>query len=217
MADALLQSMLRIEKLLKREQTLAAAPPKHGAGVPPWHMWGGHQTMAIPQSAGGASSPLVPTPGQVTRISYGRPETWRWMFGCKLLAGPDTTAIGQHVSLGIHFDLSIGIGRSVMLIPDFELYQFNWDDGQAFPQDRFVWSSQSITPGRTFVAPATSTNPGVCDHFVAQDIQCTVRCFLQELSIPSAPVTVELSALFAPNVHLRPEWHLHTFPGGEEK
>jgi len=217
MADAVLQSLLRIEKLLKREQQMQAAPPKHGAGVPPWHMWGNTQTMAIPESAGGATSPLVPTPGQITRIAYGRPEAWHWMFSAKLLAGPDTANVGEHVTLGIHFDLSIGVGRSVMIIPDFEVYFFEWSDGQAFPQDRMIWSSQSASPGRRFVAPATSTLPGVCDQFVAQDIQCTVRCFLQELSIPTAPVTIELSAMFSPIVHVRPEWHLHTFPGGEEK
>lgn len=219
MADAVLQSLLRIEKLLKADHALAVAPPKHGAGVSPWHMWGGSQVMAVPESAGGVSSPLIPTPGQICRLSYGRPETWHWIFSCKLLAGPDTAVVGEHVNLSVLFDLTIGIGRSVIQLPAFETFFFNWNDGAAFPQDRLIWSTQTNGPNRSFRTGGgeVSSIPSICSEFVAQDIQCNVRIFLQELSIPSTPVTLELGAMFSPATHLRPEWHLHTFPGGEEK
>src|SRR5882672_3145644 len=146
MIEPIVKALGRIESLLARSIN---APAKHGKGVPPWHMWGGTQSFEVRQQGGGAT-PLLPTPGQLCRLSYGRPESWHWLFAAKLIAGPDTTAVGEHVTLIVHFDLTVGIGRSVILIPDFEVYTFNWNDGAAFPQDRQIWSSQTSGPNRVF-------------------------------------------------------------------
>lgn len=189
------------------------------SGITPWHMWGNTQVFDVPRSSGGASSPLNPTPGQLTRLSYLRPESWHWVFSAKLLAGPDTTGVGEHVNFSILWDLTIGIGRSVILLPAFDTYFFNWNDGAGFPQDQLIWSTQTNGPARSFRTGGgeVSTLPTICSEFVAQDIQLNVRFFLQELSIPSTPVKVELSAQFAPKTHVRPEWFKGgSFPGAED-
>lgn len=191
-------------------QPASAGQPWLAQPQPPWHMWGSTQQQIINPASGGASSPLVGGPAaQMCKVSYGRPETWHWVFSAKLIAGPDTNAVGEHVILVVHWDLIIGIGRASIIIPDFDQYQFDWNDGAAFPANRHIWSTQTISPGKTFTAPPpTPAGTSLVDSFVAQDIQLQARCVLQELSIPSAPVTVELSAQFSPKNHIRPDWYL---------
>jgi hypothetical protein len=189
------------------------------SGIPPWHMWGNTQVFDVPKSSGGATRPLDPTPGQIVRVSYLRPETWHWIISAKLLSGPNTTAIGQHVSLSIHWDLIVGIGRSTIVIPDWDVFSFNWNDGDTFPQDEQIWSTQTQAPAKAFVKGPPAPSSGPVDQIIAQDIQLNVRFFLQELSlVPSSQnVKVEMGAQFSPKTHIRPEWHKGgSFPGAED-
>lgn len=202
------------------EPRSAGQPWLRNNGMPPWHMWGNTQLQSV-QPLGGASVPLIATSQQLCRINYGRPESWRWLFKAKLISGPDTTDVGQHGSLVVHWDLILGVGRSMIQLLDFDRFSFAWDDGEAFPANREIWSTQTLSPAKTFVAPTPGAAATQVDNITAQDIQLIARCTAQELSIvPNAPIVVELSAHFAPNAHIRPDWYRQgpeeiAFPGGE--
>ena len=187
-----------------------AGQPWLRSPLPPWHLWGNTERQVI-IPAGGGAVPLIATTVQLIKVSYKRPESWRWVFSAKLLEGPATTGVGQHVSVTVHWDLTIGVGRAAIQLPDFDVFSFAWDDGQAFPRDRQIWAMQTNSPGRTFVAPATSTVPGLLDSFSAQDVQLSARVIVQELGLPAPgnfqPVTVELSAQVSPSTHVRPDWY----------
>jgi hypothetical protein len=196
--------------------------PKHGAGIAPWHMWGNTQTMTAANSP--ATQAAQATTSQLVRIGYKRPETWHWLFAAKLLSGPDMGA-GNHASVQVFFDLTVGIGRSMIRIPGFESFVFRWDGpapGGTFPQDRQLYSTSCIGPNRIFVNPPGVPTPSeivssTIDEIVAQDLQLSCRLFFDITGGGSTPVVVEVQAQFSPKTHLRPEWHMHLFPGAEEQ
>jgi hypothetical protein len=192
--------------------------PKHGAGIPPWHLWGNTQTMSAINAP--ATAAAVATTSQLVRIGYKRPETWHWMFAAKLLSGPDMGA-GNHAAVVVYFDLTVGIGRSMIRLPGFEQFVFRWDGISAFPQDQQAYSTASLGPNRVLVTPgppsASEINANPIDEIVAQDIQLGCRLFFDITGGGSTPVVVEVQAQFAPKTHIRPEWHMHLFPGAEEQ
>lgn len=178
------------------------------AGPSPWLLWGNLQVQSVLPLGGGAV-PLVATSSQMCKVAYGRPETWNWFFSAKLLSGPDTGGVGQHGSLTVHWDLILGVGRSAVVVPDFDLFAFHWDDGAPFPTNQQIWSTQTTSPPKVFNNPGPSTGPAIVDTIAAQDIQLTARCFAQELAIVvQLPIVVELQAHFAPRSHTRPDWFI---------
>lgn len=198
---------------------------KTGRGIPPWHLWGNSQVIAcsdtIVQSNAGNE-------GQLIRIAYGRPETWQFLFAARLLEGTQAPADTGN-TVNVQFDLTTGIGRSQIIIPAFELYRFAWGragSAQNAPIGSMKWSSQSLGMRRLDPAfPATPvSDPDDWDadgrslsnpvtEIVGQDIQ--LRCIVTAASLTSVTAKVEVSAQFAPRTHVRPEWWLDTFPGGE--
>lgn len=189
-------------------------------GTPPWHLWGNTQPLSVLPLGGGAVPPVA-TGQQMCKVEYGRPESWNWLFSAKLISGPPTLVPGDHVTLVVHWDLIVGIGRATILIPDFDVFTFNWNDGDVFPVNRQIWSSSTLSPAKSFVAgpPAAAVAP--VTQIAGQDIQLGVRCFATELGITTAPIVVELSAHFAPVNHIRPDWYLEqpdnvAFAGSEQ-
>jgi len=170
-------------------------------------MWGsGQEPLSVPPLGGGAT-PLIATSSQLVNIKYHRPETWQWVLAAQLLDGPDTGGVGEHVTLTVHFDLTIGVGRSILQIPDFEVFSFNWNDGARAPVNRLIWSTASVGPSRTFTSPTpTAATDTKVDQIVAETIIANARCFLQELGGPTGNVSVQLSAMFSPRNHIRPDW-----------
>src|SRR4029077_17426023 len=124
----------------------------YATGIPPWHLWGNTQQQSVLPLGGGAV-PLVATASQLCKVEYGRPETWHWLFQAKLLSGPNTVAPGDHVTLTVHWDLIVGIGRSAMVLTDFDVFSFNWNDGAAFPFGQQIWSNQTLSPAKAFTSP----------------------------------------------------------------
>lgn len=209
-------------------------PPRNvgaGGGLPPWHLWGNTQllTTTIQDSS---LATRTATPGNLVRIGYKRPETWRWLLAAKLVDGPDATAVEQ-TQVEVAFDLIVGIGRAAVLLQPqgvptqdkaFEQYFFQWGGGPAllFPRGVQIYTSQVLAPNRVLrtnppfpnqdgfpVAGAFVTGPSVIDHIVAQDLQ--LNCRIIALAPPGAPqlggtVTVEVSGLFSPQTHVRPDW-----------
>lgn len=236
MLDQVLHQLKRVEAAIA---SLRDPPvPKHGkTGIPPWHMWGNSQTLSVLDSA----SVVTPaTEGQLIRIGYGRPDTWHWVFFARILEAPSMPG-GSSTVLSLSFELTIGVGRAVIVIPQFELFTWSWGDAVQPvnpPLNRVKWSSQALgrcrvdTTNASFFDPWSTapvpdvTNPNgvtntrsvsnVVDKIVAQDIQLRAL-LLMTTTLPTEQIAkVEVGALFSPKTHLRPEWNLHRFPGGEE-
>ncbi len=212
------------------------------SGIPPWHMWGNTQVIEVNDTFG-VNTPA--TAGQMLRISYLRPETWHWVFFARLLEARDTAA-GESIICAVSFNLTVGIGRSQITIPNFEQYAWNWGSatvGRTAPLDFLKYSTSSngriridnseqfgggqLDPWQIF-GPANSIGgspngsastrslSNPIEQIVAQDIQLDIAV---SVSTFGGPVTakVEVSAQFSPNVHIRPEWFAKgRYPGAED-
>lgn len=214
------------------------------AGLPPWHLWGNSQLLTLPVDDNSISRTF--TPGQLVKIAYKRPETWHWMLAARLVSGPDAPGFTSIVS--VDFELIVGIGRSLINIKDvfqvshgpgdpgsrpFERYRFLWGPTGLFPRNAQVYSTQVLAPNRVYAtdlaenqtgnAVPPAENPTLVDQIVAQDIQVNVSCNARSDSGSPAigqNVVVEVSGMFAPKNHIRPDWFLNApdesvFAGGE--
>lgn len=152
------------------------------------------------------------SPGQLCRVSYRRPESWNWLFAARILDAPN--APGGGVAAIIIYDLTVGIGRSQITIPAFEQFEFVWSGVQTFPTFS-MYSTSSYGPNRVQGAGAAATRDNFIDRITAQDIQLACRVLYSDADATRS-ATVEVSAHFAPAVHVRPEWASERFPGGEE-
>jgi hypothetical protein len=197
-------------------------------------MWGNTQVIS------GSDVLNVNTAGittQLVKASYLRPETWKWVFAARLLEASQAQAGEQHI-ITVDFNLTIGIGRAAITMNSFEQYIWRW--GLAGNTDQAPigfdkWSTQTLgrvrldtsetggaDPWQTNpAATATQYNGGigtrsvsnVIDRIVAQDIN--LQAVVTFATSGSLEGKVEVSAQFAPTTHVRPEWFLDRFPGGE--
>lgn len=193
--------------------SMHAAPWLRG-GMPPWHLWGNTQQIVVPIETTGALRKGVTN--QLIRIAYRRPETWRWLFSARLLAGPDNTA-GFFTRLFVHWELTVGVGRSVIQMAfgeggrAFEDYVFQWGPiNPAFPRGAQIWTSETASPARTYTGDGGNLPGPPSPLVVAEDIQLQVQIVgltvVDNLAAVGQNATVEVSAQFAPNVHVRPDW-----------
>jgi hypothetical protein len=174
-------------------------------------MWGETKTVTARSSGG-----LVQfSQDQFARINYGRPESW-----CFVLASKITDQSGQLIDgteLTVHYDLTIGVGRSSVTIPDWHVFTFDYGGvAKSLLIGQMLWTntvanriaSQGV-PGTT--PPATETvnyaATSWIDTFVSQDIQLQVRVGLDSAG-EATSATVDCSAYFSPKTHIRPEWFL---------
>jgi hypothetical protein len=150
------------------------------------------------------------------------------MFSSRLISGPGGTGVGADtVQLTVDFELTTGIGRSMITTtptlisasstltsPAFERHTFTW--AAQFPPNAHIWTTQALAPNRTFVVnnPPSTEPRSIIEQIVAQDIQLV--CRVQAGSNPGdvslgGRVVVEVSAQFSPVVHVRPDW-FHRVP-----
>jgi hypothetical protein len=192
---------------------------KTGSGIPPWHLWGGSQTITATDPGG---APSIATKGQLAKISYARPDSWHWLFFAQVVDQPGVALVDpQTISLNLTWNLTLGVGRTNTIIAGFEVFQFLWTQaGGTNPVNGTrKWSTEALGFPRNDSFPPpdvlgdgrTLWNP--INQVVAQDIQLEVAATL--ISPVAASVSVIVQALFAPKTHLRPEWHMGFFPGGE--
>ena len=170
-------------------------------GLPPWHLWGNSQNITVPVTLAGGANFIT---GQLAKVSYRRPDSWRFMFFTKWLttdAGLGATAF----NVNILFDVFCGVGRSTINIPGFELYNLN--NATAGPGS-ILFSGSIQGPLRN---PTSVAGDNPITTLVAQDIQITTR--LQAFVTGGVPpvgvqnVTFEVAALLAPEQHIRPDWY----------
>jgi hypothetical protein len=175
---------------------------------PPWLMWGNSQVIDYDANILGAGEGgvIVQSPGQVARIDYGRPETWRFLLSAKLL---NVGTFSEINSIDVFFDLNIGVGRSQVWLTDFEHYTFP----NPLVNNEMIWSTSVVGPLRT---PADDPTLNVVQLLTAETIQVAARARFLDFNATDH-VQVEVTAMFTPNTHIRPEWSNGDFPGGEHR
>lgn len=166
----------------------------------PWHMWGSNATI---QQLALSPGLLLQGNAQLTQVDYKRPESWRFFFMATLLQIEN----GSPAPLDVFFDLTFGVGRSMVKVPSFEHFQFDITAGT--PQSK--WSSTVLGPPRI----QATADQNVTDTLVAQSIQVEARV-RNQATVVSDGFTVEVYSFFGPVNHIRPEWFIEHFPGGEQ-
>jgi hypothetical protein len=154
---------------------------------------------------------------QISRINYGRPETWSFFFGATITGTPEHATAPNTLQVGVDFDLIIGVGRSQMTLNGFGGFTFMGN--KASLANASKWQTQTTSPELNDPGPSRVTP---IDTFPAQDIQLNARIFaFQGGGGPAVGdfFTIQLEAYFAPRTHIRPEWFQEPphFPAGENK
>lgn len=149
---------------------------------------------------------------QVARVSYHRPESWRFWMGARLLNGD--TDPGEIVVI-VKLNLIIGVGRSVFRTsqaPDvsttalgFAFFRFSIPGGTipGNQANNTKYTTTVTTPPLN--DSVVGGDPEKISIFPAQDIQ--VEALMSVTAAGSPTVEAEATAYFAPNVHIRPEWY----------
>lgn len=184
------------------------ALPAFFGGTPPWHLWGNTERFGpfgsfSPGSVQGIGRQLV-------RVSFKRPETWRWMFAAKLMSAPSAGVAGSY-QLSIDFDVTIGVGRSSFTMPGFDRLQWVWTGVGDGPTSFPIWVASAVSPPANYSfangLPVANQTGRIIDRIVAQDIQ--VMCRVQFVAIDEpigGQAELEVSAYFSPATHVRPDW-----------
>jgi hypothetical protein len=164
-----------------------------GMVPPPWLMWGKDQTMQMIRPAGAGT--YQQDTGQLARINYGRPETWRFLLGFDI---PDVDLVGGPLVVQVAFNLTIGVGRGSTRLRNFGFFQF----ANPLPPIQIQYATKVFTPRQVFSDANTVSE---CDEFVAQDIQCDATVVASGITA-GTQLTINVFSYFAPNSHIRPEW-----------
>jgi hypothetical protein len=167
-------------------------------------MWGSDKQFDLSNANGSQSQ-------QVSRIDYGRPETWSFFmsFKCISASGPAATP----GSVQCAFDLFVGAGRSTVQIRNFMVFTVSFIDASNAAVGPLLWATQTQSPQNTFPVSGAPTLP--VDYIVAHSINCEARVLNTSVD-PLVQIQCVASAFFAPRAHIRPEWFRGgTFKGGE--
>lgn len=174
-------------------------------GPPPWHLWGDSKTITVPSSI----VVLQTQTAQLAKVSYGRPETFDFFFGAKIIGVNSTATMG---TVQVWFDVTVGVGRSHFEMPGFEYFAFDWTVLPA-PLNKPKYSTEVFGPIRDEGTTGIDNRIG---EITAQDIQVTARIMYSSFGVPNSTANVEVTAFFAPRAHVRPEWFRGEFSGGED-
>lgn len=176
-------------------------------GMAPWHMWGNSQVVPVDSAAFGF---VVQSTNQLCRVTYKRPETWRWLFFARILSITPFPVPLQQVGLQVDFDLTIGSGRTSVTLPSFERFVWEFDSTGQNARNQAIWSTFVDGPQKVQrnIAPVPAAITNRIEQFTAQDIQLQARISATLLNNYVYTAQLEVSAYFAPNVHVRPDWFL---------
>lgn len=173
---------------------------------PPWHMWGSSEIITTP--------PLVIALGvqqakaQLTKVNYKRPETWHWMFSSRLISAPSPVALQPQSDVIIVFDVTIGIGRTVIYIPGFETHRFVANNPGVFVPGMLL-RTNVVNGDRSYTdnAGVITVDRTIIDEVVAQDINVTARVLFLS-AVAGQQASVEVTSMWAPKNHIRPDWFI---------
>ncbi len=186
------------------------------SAIPPWHRWGTSKGLLCP------AKPLMGTllvqSEQMVRVSYKRPETWRFFFLARVIEGD--LSVGGGGELVVDFEVTFGVGLSQVTIPAFAHFVFNL----APPVVQVTKFTNSV-PGTVMddtIVPIAAT-PQILPQIntlTSENIQVVARAQLGGAAVAPDKVRVEAHTYWAPNAHIRPDWHggpgvLEQFAGKE--
>lgn len=166
-------------------------------GPSPWHMWG---TSQVVKAIEGTAQTL-----QLVKVNYHRPESWRFMYLVAVPAGTPPASV-----IIVTFQFVAGIGRDAIQLPQ---------------NLASVYFAQEVIPAglvanaavvRTRALPndwggAVDTNHPI-EVIPAQDLQVWA---IVTANAAAAGTPISVSAQVAPNMHIRPDWFVRKFDGGE--
>ncbi len=170
----------------------------------PWKMWG---QKRIVTGLGGQFN----EPQQLARVSYKRPDSWRFFLAAQIVNGP---VLGAPASLTVYFDLAFGVGLTQFSTPERDntsnFHYFRWTIAAGI--DPVILPAKWTTQARGPLWDDSLTESSLTDVVVAQDIQAYASV------APSAAgeYQVACTAFFAPNTHVRPDWFSEQFSGAEK-
>lgn len=186
--------------------------PNPQSALPPWHLWGTTDRVAVLPGA-------VRRTQQLARVNYHRPETWSFFCGARVVNGPD--APGFPVRIRVTFNFRIGVGRSAFdPVADFGdrpgMVTLEWNLGAGLGIQTLnpKYATQGVTD-ELVDGDADTRTPIV--WLPGQDIQASAEV---SIIIPGPfpnpePYDVECSTYLAPRTHVRPDWFIEEFGGGE--
>lgn len=212
--------------------------------ISPWRMWGSSERLSARLSLlagpGGHWTVAGTAERQLTAIHYARPETWSFFLAATLLdCTPQPPAgVGRPV-VTAHFDVTIGVGRSQIVLVDFVKFQLVSDfapGANSFPVPLTFYTTRAAAGPASYDATAT---PPLAFGLPIEEVCSEEINVLGRVTIEIPPTTdnnapLEASMLlhsyWAPRVHVRPEWFgnedkgfygpgssVPRFPGGEDK
>lgn len=170
--------------------------------TPPWLMWGTQETMIMTRP--GVAGTFQQNSGQLARINYGRPSTWTFLLGYKVV---DTDLVGGPLVVQVGIDVIIGLGRANVTLSQFGFFQFNNPSATT----RIQWATKVPSPQQV---ATDATTVEQCDQFPAQDIQAKATVVASGITAGTS-LTIEVFAFFSPRSHIRPEW-FHIPPHGTQ-
>lgn len=162
--------------------------------MPPWQRWGSTERLTIPFVSTAQRSQSV----TLARVAYKRPDTFHFMLGARLIVAPEP-AVGDHATVDAAFNVLVGVGTTVLQIPAFERFVFDWIGPAAPPLNVLLWSTQVNAPNRNNGFPASN----LCNEIVGQDI--TIEAVCTNYFGPTDAV-LEVTAFLSPKTHVRPDW-----------
>lgn len=187
-------------------------------GVAPWLLWGGEKSFEFGVDASGAD--FGGASSQIVRVSYGRPETWRFLCFARIDALSTIPAPQPSPAIVVDFGIIVGVGRTIVNLPLAVQLSFgNASQTLAVGQVAYSDTIPSLGQVQNSQDQTTFTTVGTTSQtIVAQDIQATVgvRFFLPGVFT----VNLSCAVLFAPNNHVRPDWFAGIKPhflGGEQE
>jgi hypothetical protein len=166
--------------------------------IAPWFLWGGTKTLTMtnpfPVSADGVIGPTE----QIAQVQGDFPTVWRFLFVAKLQPLPVPQ---PGIVVTVQFNLRVGISRDHVEIPRFAKLELDPIDNVK----ALTIAPQPLLFSIDTVAP-------LIDQFPAESIYLFATLDSGPLQ-GNQVVSVDVSALFAPVSHVRPEWYAGKFPG----
>lgn len=180
--------------------------PSNREGRAPWMLWG--QSTAFPV-LGGIPGAIPRNVAQLAQVRYGRPDSWRFLLRAKVVQVNGSAGAANFI---LNWNLTLGLGRGVITIPAFCTMTWTPAEFVTNGSDKYATSSEIISTR----AP-DGTGPFLFNEFPAESIQLDVDASFDAANTVALGSNLEISAFFAPVTHIRPEWQVHQFSGGEHK
>jgi len=187
---------------------LSCSPKETKMTIAPWHMWGTTAPVRLERVTGGPT--FLESSAQLARISYKRPESWRFLLAATVFHSQVSNAIP--IVLDVEFTVQTGVGRGNLTLSPFESFRFILPVGSGGLVRK--WSGAVNAPVRDdTISPAET--PNKIDTIVGEDIQIGYHVSSSIGGLVGDVIDLEVGCALAPWHHARPDWEIRDFSGEE--